>query len=56
MKINFIVEKTSKSNKFSQFKSILKLNGKNLSIGYGKSKKNAEKDASRIACDKLELN
>jgi len=55
-KINFIVEKTSKSNKFSQFKSILKLNGKNLSIGYGKSKKNAEKDASRIACDKLELN
>ena len=56
MKINFIVEKTSKSNKFSQFKSILKLNGKNLSIGYGKSKKNAEKDASRIPCDKLELN
>ena len=56
MKINFIVEKTSKSNKFSQFKPILKLNGKNLSIGYGKSKKNAEKDASRIACDKLELN
>ena len=55
-KINFIVEKTSKSNKFSQFKSILKLNGKNLSIGYGKSKKNAEKDASRIACNKLELN
>ena len=55
-KISFIVEKTSKSNKFSQFKSILKLNGKNLSIGYGKSKKNAEKDASRIACDKLELN
>ena len=56
MKISFIVEKSSKSNKFSQFKSILKLNGKNLSIGYGKSKKNAEKDASRIACDKLELN
>ena len=56
MKISFIVEKTSKSNKFSQFKSILKLNGKNLSIGYGKSKKNAEKDASRIACNKLELN
>ena len=56
MKISFIVEKSSKSNKFSQFKSILKLNGKNISIGYGKSKKNAEKDASRIACDKLELN
>ena len=56
MKISFIVEKTSKSNKFSQFKSILKLNGKNISIGYGKSKKNAEKDASRLACDKLELN
>ena len=55
-KISFIVEKTSKSNKFSQFKSILKLNGKNISIGYGKSKKNAEKDASRLACDKLELN
>ena len=56
MKISFIVEKSSKSNKFSQFKSILKLNGKNISIGYGKSKKNAEKDASRLACDKLELN
>jgi len=56
MKISFIVEKTSKTNKFSQFKSILKLNGKNISIGYGKSKKNAEKDASRLACDKLELN
>jgi len=56
MKISFIVEKTSKSNKFSQFKSILKLNGKNISIGYGKSKKNAEKDASRLACNKLELN
>ena len=55
-KISFIVEKTSKSNKFSQFKSILKLNGKNISIGYGKSKKNAEKDASRLACDKLQLN
>ncbi len=55
-KISFIVEKTSKSNKFSQFKSILKLNGKNISIGYGKSKKHAEKDASRLACDKLELN
>ena len=31
MKISFIVEKSSKSNKFSQFKSILKLNGKNIS-------------------------
>jgi dsRNA-specific ribonuclease len=55
MKISFIVEKTTKSDKFSQFKSILYLNSKKLSEGYGKSKKNAEKDASRNACDKLEL-
>ena len=55
MKINFIVKKTAKSDKFSQFKSILYLNSKKLSEGYGKSKKNAEKDASRNACDKLEL-
>jgi ribonuclease-3 len=54
-KINFIVEKTKTSNRFSQFKSILKLNGEKISVGYGKSKKNAEKDASRIACEKLEL-
>lgn len=54
-KISFIVEKTTKSDKFSQFKSILYLNSKKLSEGYGKSKKNAEKDASRNACDKLEL-
>ena len=55
MKISFIIEKNTKSNKFSQFKSILYLNSKKLSEGYGKSKKNAEKDASRNACDKLEL-
>ena len=55
MKINFIVEKTSASSRFSQFKSILKLNGKKISVGYGKSKKNAEKDASRVACEILEL-
>tara|TARA_Y100000817_G_scaffold313947_1_gene311290 strand:+ start:1478 stop:2170 length:693 start_codon:yes stop_codon:yes gene_type:complete len=55
MKINFIVEKTSESSRFSQFKSILKLNGKKISVGYGKSKKNAEKDASRVACEILEL-
>ena len=55
MKINFIVEKTSESSRFSQFKSILKLNGKKVSVGYGKSKKNAEKDASRVACEILEL-
>ena len=55
IKISFIVEKTTKSDKFSQFKSILYLNSKKLSEGYGKSKKNAEKDASRNACDKLEL-
>ena len=53
--INFIVEKTSKSSRLSEFKSILKIDGKNVSIGYGKSKKNAEKDASRIACEKLQL-
>ena len=53
--INFIVEKTSKSSRLSEFKSILKIDGKNVSTGYGKSKKNAEKDASRIACEKLEL-
>lgn len=56
MNISFSVEKTSNSNRFSQFKSILKVNGKNISIGYGKSKKNAEKDASRVAYEKLELN
>ena len=55
MKIDFIVEKTATSNRFSQFKSILKLDGKKLSTGYGKSKKNAEKDASRVACEILEL-
>ena len=54
--ISFSVEKTSNSNRFSQFKSILKVNGKNISIGYGKSKKNAEKDASRVAYEKLQLN
>ena len=53
--INFIVEKTSKSSRLSEFKSILKIDGKNVSTGYGKSKKNAEKDASRIACEKLQL-
>ena len=41
MKISFIIEKNTKSNKFSQFKSILYLNSKKLSEGYGKSKKNA---------------
>tara|TARA_Y100000816_G_scaffold258487_1_gene213367 strand:- start:22 stop:720 length:699 start_codon:yes stop_codon:yes gene_type:complete len=56
MNISFSVEKTSNSNRFSQFKSILKVNGKDISIGYGKSKKNAEKDASRIAYEKLHLN
>ena len=56
MNISFSVEKISNSNRFSQFKSILKVNGKNISIGYGKSKKNAEKDASRVAYEKLELN
>ena len=56
MDISFSVEKTSNSNRFSQFKSILKVNGKNISIGYGKSKKNAEKDASRVAYEKLQLN
>ena len=56
MNISFSVEKTSNSNRFSQFKSILKVNGKNISIGYGKSKKNAEKDASRVAYEKLQLN
>ena len=55
MKINFIVEKTSTSSRFSQFKSILKLNGKKVSVGYGKGKKNAEKDASIVACEILEL-
>jgi len=54
-KIDFIVEKTSKSSRLSEFKSILKINGKNVSIGYGRSKKNAEKDASRVACEKLQL-
>ena len=54
-KIDFIVEKTSKSSRLSEFKSILKINGKNISIGYGRSKKNAEKDASRVACEKLQL-
>jgi len=54
-KIDFIVEKTKTSNRFSQFKSILKLNGEKVSVGYGKNKKNAEKDASRIACEILEL-
>ena len=56
MNISFSVEKTSNSNRFSQFKSILKVNGKNISIGYGKSKKNAEKEASRVAYEKLQLN
>ena len=55
MKIDFIVEKISTSTKISQFKSILKLNGKDICVGYGKSKKNAEKDASRVACQILEL-
>ena len=40
-------------NSFSTL--IHSLNGKKISVGYGKSKKNAEKDASRVACEILEL-
>jgi len=39
----------------SQFETILFINNKKISIGFGNSKKTAEKDASRIACEKLEL-
>ena len=42
-------------NNSSQFESILIIENKEISKGFGSNKKNAEKDASRLACEKLEL-
>ena len=53
--LKFDSTKKINNKNVSQFESILLINNKKISIGFGNSKKNAEKDASRIACEKLEL-
>lgn len=53
--IKFDSIKKISSKNISQFKSILFIDNKEISKGFGNSKKDAEKDASRIACNKLEL-
>ena len=53
--IKFSTKKIVLKNNSSQFESILILENKEISKGFGSNKKNAEKDASRLACEKLEL-
>ena len=53
--IKFSTKKIILKNNSSQFESILILENKEISKGFGSNKKNAEKDASRLACKKLEL-
>ena len=53
--IKFSTKKIILKNNSSQFESILILENKEISKGFGSNKKNAEKDASRLACEKLEL-
>ena len=53
--IKFSTKKIILKNNSSQFESILILENKEISKGFGSNKKSAEKDASRLACEKLEL-
>ncbi len=53
--IKFSTKKITLKNNSSQFESILIIENKEISKGFGSNKKNAEKDASRLACEKLEL-
>ncbi len=53
--IKFSTKKITLKNNSSQFESILFIENKEISKGFGNNKKNSEKDASRLACEKLEL-
>ena len=53
--IKFSTKKIILKNNSSQFESILIIENKEISKGFGSNKKSAEKDASRLACEKLEL-
>ncbi len=53
--IKFSTKKIILKNNSSQFESILIIDNKEISKGFGNNKKDAEKDASRLACKKLEL-
>lgn len=53
--IKFSTKKIVLKNNSSQFESILIIENKEISKGFGSNKKSAEKDASRLACEKLEL-
>ena len=53
--IKFSTKKITLKNNSSQFESILIIENKEISKGFGNNKKDAEKDASRLACKKLEL-
>ena len=53
--LKFVSKKKVNKKNISQFQSILYIDNKEISIGFGNNKKNAEKDASRIACEKFEL-
>ena len=53
--IKFSTKKIILKNNSSQFESILIIENKEISKGFGDNKKDAEKDASRLACKKLEL-
>ena len=53
--IKFSTKKIILKNNSSQFESILIIENKEISKGFGSNKKRAEKDASRLACEKLEL-
>ena len=53
--IKFFTKKIILKNNSSQFESILIIENKEISKGFGNNKKDAEKDASRLACKKLEL-
>ena len=53
--IKFLTKKITLKNNSSQFESIIIIENKEISKGFGSNKKSAEKDASRLACEKLEL-
>ena len=53
--VKFSTKKITLKNNLSQFESILVMENKEISKGFGNNKKNSEKDASRLACEKLEL-
>ena len=53
--VKFSTKKITLKNNLSQFESILFIENKEISKGFGNNKKNSEKDASRLACEKLEL-